>query len=536
MAGLFPDSSTRLTSAKIVSKGSVTAGMPGPMQRTLAVPDHCEVTGIMQERVGAGGQHYAIRFHLRLPFEWNQRFLFQGGGGSNGYLGDAIGAYSMTAMPALDQGFAVVSQDSGHDNTLNVDPSHGGQLVFGFDELARANYGHASLPLVSKAAKAVVKRFYDSSARYSYFVGCSKGGEEGMVLAQQYPEEFDGIAAGAPAMSLPRAAVEEAWDTQALASAVQPTAGKALTLEQFSSALSDEDLRLVRDAVLSACDKDDGLEDGIVADFTRCTSRKVIPQLEARRCEAGKTEHCLSDAQRQALIRMMSGAHNGAGEALYSDWPWDAGFASPGWRVWKLGGGGGPPSLNVQLGGPSLASVFTTPPTPISSDPQRLLGFLLSFNFEQDAQKIYATNAEFPHSAWEDISARSPDLSGFRARHGKLLVTHGVSDPVFSINDTLAWWREVDQKNSGGASAFVRVFPVPGMNHCGGGPATDGFNVMPALMEWVEKSQPPEQILASADPNSPWPKRTRPLCAYPKVARYAGHGDLDSATSFVCRN
>lgn len=535
MAGHFPDSSTHLASATVVNKGTVKVPGPGHTERSAPVPDHCEVIGAAQERDGAGGQHYAIRFHLRLPFEWNGRFFFQGGGGSNGYLGDALGGYSPAAPGALAQGFAVVSQDSGHDNTLNNDPSHGGVLVFGFDATARANYGHSSLPVVSKAAKAIIKEFYGASPHHSYFVGCSKGGEEGMVLAQRYPEEFDGIAAGAPGMSLPRAAVEEAWDTQALASSVQPDSSGTLSLKLLETAFSDADLALVRDSVLSACDKDDGAQDGIVGDFSKCTSRKVVPQLRARHCGAGKTDQCLSDAQISALTRLMSGAHDSKGHALYSDWPWDPGIASPGWRTWKLGSDGGPPSLNVVLGGPSLASVFTTPPTPLDADPHRALNFLLQFDFDRDAPKIYATDARFSTSAWDNISARSADLSGFRARGGKLIVTHGVSDPVFSINDTLAWWHEVNRRAAGKANTFARVFPVPGMNHCGGGPATDGFDVLPALTQWVEKGQAPEQILANADPASPWPTRTRPLCVYPAIARYKGSGDLESAASFECR-
>lgn len=535
MTGQFPESSTRLTAAQIIAKGAVKVQGPGPTERSVPVPEHCEITGVTQERAGAGGQHYAIRFHLRLPFEWNGRFFFQGGGGSNGNLGDALGGYSPTAPTALTQGFAVVSQDSGHDNTLNNDPSHGGVLAFGFDETARANYGHSSLPVVSKAAKAIITKFYGSPAHHSYFIGCSKGGEEGMVLAQRYPEEFDGIAAGAPGMSLPRAAVEEAWDTQALASSVEHDTTGTTSLKQLTAAFSDADLALVRDSVLAACDKDDGAEDGIVGDFTRCTGKKVLPQLQTHRCSGAKSASCLSAAQIGALTRLMSGAHDSKGHALYSDWPWDTGIASPGWRLWKLGIEGGPPSLNVVLGGASLASLFTTPPTPIDAAPERALNFLLQFDFDRDAARIYATNAEFPESAWNNISARSADLSGFRARHGKLIVTHGVSDPVFSINDTLTWWREVNKRSAGKADSFVRVFPVPGMNHCGGGPATDSFDVMPALVEWVEKDHAPEQLLAGSAPSSPWPTRTRPLCVYPTVARYKRSGDIESAASFECR-
>ena len=531
-SGVFRDSSTRLTSASVVLKGRVpVTGLP---PHKVEVPDHCEIQGIAQERGAANGQHYAIRFHLRLPAAWNGRFLFQGGGGSNGNLGDALGLYSSAAPPALLQGFAVVSQDSGHDNTLNNDPARGGTLVFGFDAQARANYGHASLPIVADAAKALIGKFYPARLRYSYFLGCSKGGNEGMALAQRYPQEFDGIVAAAPGMSLPRAAVAEAWDTQALAASVRTT-GSPITLEQLASSFTDSDLRLVREAILDACDADDGLKDGIIGAFTRCTSAKVLPRLTALRCTDRKTDQCVSGGQITALTRIIRGAHDSAGHALYSDWPWDTGIAEPGWRSWKLGSPDGrPPSLNVVLGGPSLATVFTTPPTPLSADPQQALGFLLHFDFDRDAPKIYATQADFPHSAWDDISARSTNLDAFRARHGRMIVPQGVSDPVFSINDTLAWWREVDERVGGRAAQFVRVFPVPGMNHCGGGAATDTYDVLPILMQWVEQGKAPESILAHANPASPWPKRTRPLCAYPSIARYKGSGDTESAASFSC--
>jgi hypothetical protein len=531
--GLFHDAATRLTSANVVMKGPLT--VPGAPPHSITAPDHCEIAGIAQERIGAQGQHYAIRFHLRLPFEWNGRFFFQGGGGSNGNVGDALGSYSLAAMPALLQGFAVVSQDSGHDNAFNNDPTHSGVLAFGFDEQARANYGHASLPIVADAAKAVIGKFYPNHLKYSYFVGCSKGGNEGMALAEFYADEFDGIAASAPGMSLPRAAVAEAWDTQALAKSIGPD-GSDLTLNQLAGALTDTDLKLVRNAVLSACDADDGLKDGIVGAFSQCTTAKIQPELNSRRCNAAKTAECLSDGQISALIRVMQGAHDSAGHALYSDWPWDTGIAEAGWRIWKLGDPQGrPPGLNVVLGGPSLASVFTTPPTPLGADPQQALRFLLKFDFDRDAPKIYATGDGFPHSAWDDVSARSTDLAAFRRRHGRLIVPHGVSDPVFSINDTLAWWQEVNRRNAGKAAEFVRVFPVPGMNHCGGGAATDGYDVLAPLMQWVEHGQAPGEILAHANPTSPWPTRTRPLCAYPAIARYNGSGDIESATSFSCR-
>lgn len=530
----WPESSTRLVLTQWVPAGPGPTPSPS-IETPSELPDHCEVVGTLQERLGEGAQHYAIQFHLRLPKEWNGRLLFHGGEGSEGVLGDAWGLYSQASPPALAQGFAVLSEDSGHDNRTNDDPARGGVEVFGFDEKARANFGHASLPLVADAAKAAIKQFYGSAARHSYFVGCGKGGEEGMALAQRYPAQFDGIAAGAPGISGPRAVLAQAWDTQALASVVKTTETGAVTLDKLPLAFSNSDLVLVRTAVLAACDADDGLVDGIIGDYKRCTFDKVRPELESRRCVTAKTDNCLSTPELDALARVQSGAHDSEGEALYSDWPWDTGIAAPGWRVWKLGTlEGSTPSLDVTAGAAMLASVLSTPPTPVSNDPDVLFKFMMAFDFDRDAAMIYATNAEFPRSSWEDLSARSTDLAAFQRRAGKLMLIHGVSDPVFSIYDSIAWWRELNERSGGKAQEFARLFPVPGMTHCGGGDATDQFDVLASLVAWVEKDRAPRRIQAAAGPTTPWPQRTRPLCPYPSVARYKGSGDIDKAANFEC--
>ncbi|MEA1674875.1 tannase/feruloyl esterase family alpha/beta hydrolase [Nitrospirillum sp. BR 11163] len=537
MAGHWPDASTHIVSATPQAAGPYTLSptMPGALGGPVQLPEHCEVYGVMHERTGANGQAYAIHFHVRLPAAWNQGFFFQGGGGTNGDVGNAIGPTGSDTMPAILQGYAVVSQDSGHDNQRNMDPSHGGIAAFGFDAQARADYGNASLKPVADAAKALVAAFYGAAPHRSYFVGCSKGGEEGMVFAQQHPEEFDGILASAPGFALPRAALAQAWDVQAFAPLAKGPDGQP-ALSRLPVAYSEADLALVNDAVLEACDADDGAKDGIVGAFAQCTTAKVMPGLKARTCAGAKADGCLSQAQVSALVQSLNGPRTKAGRPIYSDWPWDSGIAARGWRAWKLGlpEQGMGPTLNVALGGVSLASIFTTPPTPLPPDPQALLRWQLGLDIDQAAAQLTATSAAFPRSAWQDVSARSPDLSGLKARGAKLMVPHGASDPVFSINDTLTWWREVDGREGGKAAAFVRVFPVPGMNHCAGGPATAHYDAFSALVRWVEQGQAPDRILASAGPDTPWPGRTRPLCPYPKVARYKGAGDLNSADSFDC--
>ena len=513
----FKDRSVRLVSSRFVPAGP------------MSLPSHCEVFGVLQERTGVNGAKYAIRFHMRLPTAWNKRFFFQGGGGSNGEVGDAVGF-----TPALAQGYAVLSQDSGHDNATNSDPAYNGPLAFGFDPIARSNYGDLSLKATAQAGKEVLFHYYGEKPRYSFFVGCSKGGQEGMMFAQRSPEEFDGIVAAAPGMSLPRAALAEAWDTQVFGSLVKAPGAASFDVAELHKAFSMGDLGLVRAAVLAACDKDDGLEDGIVGDYLRCGDRKVLPQLRARLCTQDKAEGCLSQRQVDSLLRSNQGPHDAKGHALYSDWGWAPGIADGGWRVWKIGFPN-MTALNVTLGARALASVFTTPPTPFREGDQAAADFQSAFNFDRDAAKLYAVNATTKRSAWQDAGARSPDLKAFQRRGGRLIVPHGDSDPVFSLNDTLRWYREVDARSKGRAASFVRVFPVPGMCHCGGGPATDTYDAFGALVKWVETGTAPDQMIATAGPSSPWPGRERPLCAFPKVARYQGQGDPEKAASFTCR-
>lgn len=529
----WPDPSTRITSAIWQEDGSqVPLPMGGPMGGAISLPAHCEVTAIMRERVGAGDQKYAIRFKVRLPEAWNQRFFFQGGGGTNGDIGNAVGMISFGKPTALALGYAVVSQDSGHDNSLNSVPAQGGPVAFGFDPQARADYGGASLEPVAEAAKALIKTFYERAPLRSYFVGCSKGGQEGMMLAQRYPNVFDGIVAAAPGFSLPRAAVAEVWDTQAFASLIPAEASPKPAFARLPATFTNAQFERVRKAVLAACDADDGVNDGITGNWSACEWSRVRPKLQEQVCSS--TPDCLSAKQVEVIGQVYAGAKDSQGTALYASWAFDSGIGSEDWRVWKIGpANAGFPGINVAMGAPALAAIFTTPPTALGPELPAAFEYALTFDFDRDAPKIYATNDVFTRSAWEDVGARSPKLAAFHARGGKLIVPHGVSDPVFSINDTVAWYREVDELHEAKAAQFVRVFPVPGMAHCAGGLATDQFDAFEALVAWVEKAEAPDRILATAGPNTPWPGRTRPLCPYPQVAKYRD-GNVEDAASFRC--
>lgn len=525
-------------SARPSPAGGTTAPFPG--HRTEQLPAHCEVFGRLHDREGAHGQHYAIKFHMRLPLEWNGRFAFQGGGGSNGVVGEAVGYSSgATDITALSRGYAVVSQDSGHDNAVNDDPARQGIGTYGFDFQARRDYGYASQEVVTRVAKAIVKAVYGRAPKFSYFLGCSKGGQEGMMMAQRYPTYFDGILSTAPGFTLPKVALSTIWSLQAMG-AVAKAQGQydAKGEPLLNKAYTDKDLALVSDAVLEACDGLDGVKDGIVSDVEHCTTARVAPALAQITCKSAKSDSCLTETQVSGLKRLFDGPHNSAGDELYAPFPWSPGISSKPWRQFFLGSYDS--SVNtatvVFLSATSMSSTFSTPPAAVPSDPSALVKWAMAFNFDKDAWRIFNSTREFPESAWDITSAASLDRTQFRLHGGKLLLLHGGIDEDFSFIDTARWWASLDKVEKGKAADFVRLFAVPNMAHCAGGPSTDEYDALTALEDWVEKGKAPEKIIAKAGPSSPWPGRTRPLCAYPKVAVYSGSGDVEKAESFSCRS
>lgn len=515
-----------------------------------AAPAHCEVIGKINERTGMNGQQYAIKFHLRLPANWNGDFFFEGGGGSNGNLGTAFGNLQ-GGQPgnALALGYAVVSQDSGHDNAVNNDPARGGTATFGFDPQARIDFGYNSYGQVARTAKAIIQRFYGRAPRRSYFVGCSEGGREGLVVSQRFPDLFDGVLACSPGLSLQKAALfGHSWDVQSFEQVSNTTGifdrdGQPLLNKTFT----DEDLDLASQAILKACDALDDLPDGVIDNFTACNAEAAAPHLAEIQCSGAKRVTCLSAAQVTALKKVYAGATDGQGKPLYSDWPYDRGIGGrsgnipgqyyQGWRSWKIGAYDSPRNgaIIAGLGSAAVSAVFMTPPVEVASAGSAPLAFLRAIDVSTAGAKLTATSGEYTTSVADYMRSDSTDMAAFNARGGKLIVVHGVSDPVFLINATLRWWEDLNRANNNAASDFARVFAVPGMNHCGGGPATDQFNAFAALVDWVEKDQAPDRITATAGNNTPWPGRTRPLCAYPKQSRYNGSGSLEDAANFSCR-
>ena len=536
LATQFVAIGTRITAVESIPAGLTVNGMAQP----YPMPAHCKVSGKMNERTGADGKPYAIGFEMRLPVNWSGRFLLQANGGADGVVQPAYGnvVSGGATTNALMQGFAVLSSDAGH--TMESGPAVGlvGGNLFGMDPQARLDYGYAANGALAPMAKQLIATHYGQAPKTSYMMGCSNGGRHAMVAASRYADHFDGLIAGNPGFNLPKAAVQHAWDIQAF-SAVNP---------DIKAAFPPADMKLVADKVLEKCDALDGLADGMVNNLPACQKAFDLKTLQ---CSGDKTAQCLSQPQVTALQKVFAGPVNSKGEVLYSDWPWDAGVGASqigfgSWRAWKLQGPiAGLPIIGV-LGGGSVAYTFSTPPKPVAGNPPALIKSLLDYNFDTDAATIYATSGAFKESSVQFMTPpNAADLSTFKAKGGKLIVYHGTSDPVFSFNDTRNWYEAVNRHHAGSAGSFARLFPVPGMNHCQGGPTTEQFDMLTAMVDWVENGKAPTQVIATArtgvNPDVPadWisqgKPRTRPLCPYPQQARYRGAGDVNDAASFSCQ-
>jgi Tannase and feruloyl esterase len=470
---------------------------PGAVQVESAVEaaSVCVARGIASPYTAADGRAFGVRFELRLPKAWNGKFYFQGGGGLDGSVAPAIGAAG-SGPSALARGYAVLSMDGGHE---------GGDAAFASEQQARLDYAYQAIGKATAAGKLLIRQYYGGVPKRSYFVGCSNGGREAMLAVQRYPLEFDGAVAGAPGFRLSRAAVQEAFASQTFAR-IAPRDAKGEPM--LARALTDQDLALVSKAVLKACDSLDGLADGLISNPAAC-------RFEARSiaCKAGETGECLAPAKAAALDAVFAGAKDSHGKPLYSRFYWDSGVADPGWRMWVLGIEARMPALNVALGGESLTRYFMTPPAPGRSP------------YDLDLDQLEDAVAET--GAIND--ATSSFIGSFTGHGGKLILYHGVSDPVFSAADTVRWVEAV-RRTDATAAAGTRLFLVPGMTHCGGGVATDQFDLLSALEDWVEKGVAPDQVTAKGGVALPV---SRPLCAWPTYARYQG-GDPKTAASFRC--
>ncbi|GGL61584.1 tannase/feruloyl esterase family alpha/beta hydrolase [Wenxinia marina] len=452
---------------------------------TEAGTSFCLVQGVIEPRIGAGGRSYGTGFELRLPADWNGRFLFQGGGGWDGAVQPAVGVIDRTNPDdtALSRGFAVASTDAGHSGDSPTDG------WYGIDMKARADNGFNSVRLVTERTADLMARFYGTDPRHSYFMGCSNGGRQGMVSAVRLPEAFDGVLSGAPALDLTPAIIAWNWNTRALIDAAEDGAP--------ASAFTDEELAMVSEAAVAACDAADGAEDGLVFD-TSCTFEPATLQ-----CEAGQTDGCLSEAQVTALEKIQAGPSGADGEVLYTGWPLADIEGPSGWRAWILGrapAGAASDAVGFSFSQGWMRTVGSTPPRPDFD--------AMTFDID-DRDWLLANEPVF--------AATSTDYQAFADNGGKVIWWHGTADPAFSVRDFTGWLEGFRAANG---RDFSRAYLVPGMHHCGGGPGLQSFDGLTPLVEWVENGTPPDALTASMPDGS----LERPLCDYPAHAVPEGDG------------
>ena len=478
-----------VTKAEWIPAGSTPPTGPGGAASGVKLPAYCRLDGVIDRRTGAGGTAYGIGFGVALPEKWNGSFLMQGGGGLNGSVQAPIGASAAGSEPGLARGFAVASTDTGHQGRGGFDAS------FLQDQQANLDFAYEAIGRLAEVAKRIVTQHYGRPPEHSYFAGCSTGGREAMLMAELYPTYFDGILAGSPAMRTNFSGIGDRWVAVTL-NEVAPKDDKGLPVTR--NALSDGDKKTVIEGLLQACDAADGLKDRMVFNIRGC---HFDPKTLV--CKGAKTEGCLSATQAAALEKAFAGPKDSKGRQVYPGFLFDTGIASTQGIPGLLQGGSNP-----------VGPAFTDVGMDVDEAVERALA--------DPAESLTAT------SRWTNLNT-------FSGHGGKLMFYHGASDPWFSALDTLDYYERMAKANGGPEQVrnWSRLYLVPGMGHCGGGPeALDSFDALTALVQWVEKGAAPESIMATG---RAFPGRSRPLCAYPLHAQYKGQGDPENAVNFECR-
>jgi len=526
LATQFRFDQTQVTSATPEAAGALKLG-------ASPVPAHCLVKGRMHPRKGSDGRDYAIGFEMRLPQAWNGRFYYQGNGGLDGTVQPAQGALGGGPLTgALLQGFAVISSDAGHTGAQTP--------FFGLEPQARLDYGYQAVAKLTPMAKGLIAAAYGKGPDRSYIGGCSNGGRHAMVAAARLGDQYDGYLVGAPGYRLPNAALAQLWGAQQWATVSTPGAtiphpmNPSATLADLGSGFTPKERQLLSSAVLEQCDALDGARDGMVQATQACQARFNL-QKDVPTCQGERNGQCLTVAQKQVVSAVFSGAKTATGQPIYVSFPYDAGVSGANWATWKF--------VNALALDPlAVGAVFSVPPGRVDPLKEDVSARWPLFSATDDAFRESGLSLMTPPGQDNPVN-----LGALRARGAKMVLFHGVSDAVFSAEDTRRWIERLDQAQDGKAADFARYFPVPGMNHCSGGPAADQFDLLTPLVQWVEQGVAPQAVPASVrgaghagGANAELPKdwsasRTRPLCAYPTVARYAGSGSLEDAASFSCR-
>ena len=461
------------------------------------VPAFCRVVALATPSADS-----SIRIEVWMPASgWNGKLQGIGNGGFAGMI-DFPGLGT-----AVSKGYAATGTDTGHSGS----PIDAGWAL-GHPEKV-ADFGHRGIHEMTRVAKEAIHAFYAKSPQRSYFAGCSDGGREALMEAQRYPADYDGILAGAPANYWTALLSTAASDTQAL------TADSA-------SYIPATKVPAISAAVLAACDELDGVRDGILNDPTRCHFDPA--KIE---CKAGEdTDKCLTAKQAATLKKIYAGPHDLHGHEIFPGFLPGAEDGQGGWGTWILG----------LAPGKSLMAFFAS-------------GYFSNMVYEDPGwdNKTFQLDAGLnlaEEKTAKALNATDADLSPFKARGGKLIVYHGWNDPAIPAINAVNYYQRVYMKMGAETDSFLRLYMVPGMQHCDDGPGTDSFgqvgrldfddprhSVSAALEQWVEKGTAPSAIIASKfGDDKQHPKMTRPLCAYPQAAKYKGSGDTNDAANFKC--
>jgi feruloyl esterase len=470
----LPD--TQITTAEPIAAGAFDA--PG-VRTPLDVPAMCRVAGIVSP---------AVKFEVWLPegSAWNGRFQAVGGGGLAGVISYAAMAGAVRA------GYASASTDTGHEARDTTWLSDTQRVV---------DYGYRAIHEMTVKAKDILAAYYEKDPSYAYFNGCSTGGRQGLMEAQRYPDDYDGIVSGAPVNYFTHLHIGQLWTAHA-------------TLGMPGAVLSADDFSLVGRKVMEACDANDGVEDGILTDPRTCDFDPGVLQ-----CTSGQPAGtCLTTPQVKALKMIYQGPVNPrTGAPIYPGLEPGGEAATRNNRGWAmLMNGKGPFFYDTAVIG---GMTFENP----DWDWRR-------FDFDEDVRlvdgKLYGV-----------LNAINPDLRDFEAHDGKLIIYHGWADPGVMPQQTIDYYDSVvDFAAQAGGTAteeHVRLFMMPGMGHCSGGTGPDEADFMAAISAWVEHDQAPERIVARKVVDGRV-TMTRPLCPHPQVARYKGSGDTSDARNFEC--
>lgn len=494
------DECTDLATASINQDGDypflITAATQ--IEQSEDLPAYCRVQGFIAPQIG---------FELRLPTEnWNQKFLMQGCGGLCGII--KIGA----ADDALARGYAVTTSDMGHKGL----PFSG---IWAYDNRqAEIDFGYRATHATTVVTRAIAAAYFNAPAQYSYFRGCSTGGRQGMVEAQRYPEDFDGIISGAPVINETGiGALHLLWTVRANLD------------ESRNQILDGAKLPMVRDAVLQKCDALDGVTDGLLSDPRLCDFDPA--ELLCRPGQA--SADCLSDADVDVVRKIYGGPKNSKGEQLYpgglmrgSEYEWAPGLV----------GLSGQPALGLQM--PLISDflrymAFDTDPGPDYS--------LYDFDFDRDPRRLKKMEKIYTGS--------NPDLSAFKERGGKIIMYQGWDDLEITPTYTVEYYEQIIQRSGSlnEARDFFRLFMLPGVAHCRRGPGPDAIDYLTYLEDWVEDGKAPESMtsahMVKEQPYDGLPPLrfpleegsydfTRPVYPYPDIATYSGEGDVNDAANW----